>query len=349
MQNTPSNRASSDVVRVSVLSPLVAALTASGTQGMAVLRRHSWPNVSDTDPYDLIPLVRYIGLFEEAAEVLDAPSLGLNLGQTAQPSVLGPMGVLAANRRTLRAMLECIVTHIGTLQGGTLSEFHEEGGLAIFDYRIVNEAIRPRRQDAEFSLAATVSLIRSLAGNSWRPVEVQFEHSPGPNVRELQLWFGVQPRFGESSNRLILRQEDLDRLQPLSPNGDKGTDITLMVERHLSDLRLNTEPADLVGQVTAVILRRMGHRDVNLSSVAADLGLSGRTLQRQLNAQDTTFGSLLTDCRRGRAQKLLQEGELNLADIASELGYADATAFARAHKAWTGHPPRRHGSNDLFP
>ena len=337
----PLNDASADVVRTSVLSLVVEALVAAGAPGTAVLRRHGWSAATDIDPYGVVSLTRYVSLFEEAAAALGEPSLGLRLGRDLKPSSLGPMGVLVVSRPTLRSALDSIVAHIGTLQGGTINDMREEGDLAVFEYRIASSAIWPRRQDAEFSLVATCSLIRILIGSAWVPLEVQFEHARGPDARALQKWFGVAPRFGESANRLIFARTDLD-LRPLRPNERGRTDeIVPLMERHLSDLRLDRAPTDLPEKVRTVVRRRFGRRDLDLASIATDLGLSARTLQRELAARDLSFGALLAQCRRERAKVLLADGAMTLDDIARDLGYADASAFSRAFKGWTGRPPRR--------
>lgn len=337
----PGDEASADVVRTSVLSLVVDALVAAGAPGTAVLRRHGWAASSDVDPYGVVPLARYVSLFEEAAEALGEPSLGLRLGRNLKPSALGPMGVLVVSRPTLRSALDSIVAHVGTLQGGTINDLREEGDLAVFEYRLANSAIWPRRQDAEFSLVATCSLIRTLIGPTWTPLEVQFEHARGPHARALQKWFGIAPRFGESTNRLVFARSELE-LKPLRAE-ERGRidEIVPLMERHLSDLRLDGVSGDLPEKVRTVVRRRFGRGELDLAGIAADLGLSGRTLQRELAARGSSFGALLAACRHERAKVLLADGAMTLDDIAHDLGYADASAFSRAFKGWTGRPPRR--------
>ena len=67
-----------------------------------------------------------------------------------------------------------------------------------------------------------------------------------------------------------------------------------------------------------------------ISAVAAAAGLSVRALQRRLESEGTSFRCVLSRVRTERARQLLATTSLPVAAIASELGYTDASNFARA-------------------
>ena len=48
---------------------------------------------------------------------------------------------------------------------------------------------------------------------------------------------------------------------------------------------------------------------------------------------------MLNDVRCARAEALLADGELDLAEIAFELGYSEHSAFTRAANRWFDAPP----------
>jgi AraC-like DNA-binding protein len=79
---------------------------------------------------------------------------------------------------------------------------------------------------------------------------------------------------------------------------------------------------------------------VTLPSVAAELGLSPRTLQRRLAEVGTSLQALLREHRQRMAERHLQSGAMPCARIAEALGYADSTVLWRAMKGWTGQSPR---------
>jgi len=79
--------------------------------------------------------------------------------------------------------------------------------------------------------------------------------------------------------------------------------------------------------------------DVSVDSVSAMLGMHRRTLNRRLAACGTTLAGLLTEVRYQIARQLLADTDLPLVEIAVTLSYADASAFTRAFRSWSGTTP----------
>jgi AraC-like DNA-binding protein len=73
--------------------------------------------------------------------------------------------------------------------------------------------------------------------------------------------------------------------------------------------------------------------------IARQLGMHERTLNRRLQEEGTTFRRELENVRYELARQLLADTIVPLSKIAAALNYADATAFARAFKRWSGIPP----------
>ncbi len=84
-----------------------------------------------------------------------------------------------------------------------------------------------------------------------------------------------------------------------------------------------------------------------LPAIARRLLLSPRTLHRRLEDEGTSFRAIKDVLRRELAIEWLSKSRLPLSRIGTDLGFADAAAFYRAFKAWTGSGPReyrrRHG------
>ena len=70
------------------------------------------------------------------------------------------------------------------------------------------------------------------------------------------------------------------------------------------------------------------------------VALSERSLRRRLAAAGTSFRQRRDMALAERAQRLLAEG-VPVERVAGELGYADAAAFTRAFRRWTGETPGR--------
>ncbi|HTJ43765.1 MAG TPA: helix-turn-helix domain-containing protein [Kofleriaceae bacterium] len=76
-----------------------------------------------------------------------------------------------------------------------------------------------------------------------------------------------------------------------------------------------------------------------IGACARALGVSVRTLQRQLRDAGTSFRAEVTRARLEVAMRLLQSPDAKLAAIALEVGFATSQAFAAAFRAHTGETP----------
>ena len=73
--------------------------------------------------------------------------------------------------------------------------------------------------------------------------------------------------------------------------------------------------------------------------MATDLGMSERTLTRQLAAAGTSFNDMLDGLRHQLALKYLTASDLHLSQVAFLLGYANQSAFNAAFRRWSGKSP----------
>ena len=322
------------LIRVSSLLPVVRELERRGLSADALLDRYLMNRDELGNPYAKVPLARYVALLESAADLAGDPGFGATVGTAFRPIALGPVGLLFGASATLRRGLERLVRTLATWQDGTSIGLHDEDGALVWTYRIEDPLIWPRRQDSEYTLAATFTIAREAFGTSARLVEAQVEHpepaEPGPLARIL----GLRPVYGQPTNRLIFDLREADRRQ-------RGEDAEMMavLGRHLDDLRAPAGEAGLLAQVRALIGLHLGHRAISVPMVAREFGVSTRTLQRRLADEGTSLRAMLSQVRVDLGRAHLRDGRASNAEIARALGYTDSTAFWRAFKAGTGAAP----------
>ena len=81
------------------------------------------------------------------------------------------------------------------------------------------------------------------------------------------------------------------------------------------------------------------HGRVPLKDVARSLGMSERTLARQLSNEGLNFTEILQHLRRDLALRYLNDRKLHVSKIAWLLGFQEVSAFTHAFKRWTGKTP----------
>ncbi len=72
-----------------------------------------------------------------------------------------------------------------------------------------------------------------------------------------------------------------------------------------------------------------------IEDIAHRLGLSVRTLQRNLSAENTSFKQELQAVQKAVVFSYLKMN-LSTEEISSLVGYSEVNAFSRAFKKWTG-------------
>jgi len=79
-----------------------------------------------------------------------------------------------------------------------------------------------------------------------------------------------------------------------------------------------------------------------ISSAAARIGISVRTLQRKLAEAGVNYGELVEHIRFDQACLALQNPGVHLREISTRLGYRDPSSFSRAFARWAGMAPRQY-------
>mgnify|MGYP000335371472 CR=1 FL=1 len=80
---------------------------------------------------------------------------------------------------------------------------------------------------------------------------------------------------------------------------------------------------------------------LTLENVAQQIGISSRTLSRQLKDNNTTYQALVNKIKCQQARNLLQSTSLSIEQIATQMGFSEYTNFRRAFIGWTGMTPSK--------
>jgi len=329
-------------IRLLFLTALLDAVSDLGTRIDPVLREHGFSRSQLDRPYERVPLHRYVALIEHVAARFQRPCLGLEMGSSFGLADLGPFYTLLQASGNLRAALDTLVLFQSRIQSRTLFESMIGAESTSYCYRIEEQRIWPRAQDAEFAIASYTSLIRQLTMAKWVPVEVHFEHSIAGREKQLNQFFRAPVIGNQVANALVIRNEDLDT-PFVGAVSAMNVKLRETLEKHLLDLMGPEAVQDkgIVARTRSIIARRLGRARVDLASVAAEHDLSERSLRRRLSEEGTSFRLLLQEARQARARIMLEATDLPLAVAAEQLGYSDTATFSRAFKEWTGVSPGR--------
>ncbi|MBR9871514.1 MAG: AraC family transcriptional regulator [Gammaproteobacteria bacterium] len=290
-----------------------------------------------------MPIDLWRQLLECAAEHLNDPLLGLHLGQTVIPRHAGVLGYVIMASQNL---------------GEAIAHFHHYQRL-IYDVTplIVRENDsamelvwdaehgRPGPLVDETAVTALVNFFRRLTFSGLVPQRVDFINPTPANIEAYTDYFGCPVRFEQPETVISVSADTV--AHPLQTSDPA---MLTMLEAQADALlaRLPLE-SPLVDDVRRRIGRLLSEQQLDIATVAASMGVSTRTLQRQLAREGTSFLNEVAAVRREMAERYLRETNLGLVDIALVLGYSEHSAFTRSFVRWTGMTPnefRQQGRRD---
>lgn len=266
------------------------------------------------------------------------PSFGLVAVALLQPGSLARVSYAMHASASLRQSIDKLI--------GVSRMFNEgyrfvkqpcEGGLEIAVVRTApGDVIVESR--AQFLLARITlfarSLLRANGPRELAPVFVNFRNPPTSNADELRRFFGEQVRFSQPRESVAFRDQDLDAPNP-SADGNLARILDEAIEKQMSVLRQET----LVERIHSEIAIEMTLVGVpQAADVAARVGMSTRTMNRQLADAGTSFSDLLQNIRFARAQAWLDAGE-SATSTASLVYYSEVAPFFRGYSRHFGRNP----------
>lgn len=187
----------------------------------------------------------------------------------------------------------------------------------------------------ELAIAAAISLGREVSAADFTPARVEFMHEAPADNTVQQAHFGCPIIYNARRDALVMQTEYL-----ANPNRLGDRSISAFFDTHLdSELDSFVEPTGIGGQVRDAVLDALSEGVPTLAQTASRIGMSSRTLQRRLAADDQAYQDLVTEARRSLAEQLLSRTDYALAEVAFLTGFSDQSTFTRAFRRWNGVTP----------
>lgn len=321
---------------VRAAGPILVTLRTAGIDLGAVAERLSIAPEILADSDARLPVAQLLlPLWDYAAELLNDPLIGLHAAQHLSRETFDVFSYIVAAGPTFGEAAARAVRYFRLISDGGTYEIVRDGQDAWWHYQPASAAIAACQHDSIFALAAVVAHGRLWLDQSFGPREVRFPFAPVPNTEELEAFFAVPIQFGAKDCAFRFDAAHLDRRQTLA-DAQLAQFLELYAERALAALPVLGK---LSGKVREVLARGLQDGMCSLEFVAGKLAMSERSLQRQLQAEQTTIKQLTESLRRELAQSYLMRPELSISDVAYMLGFAESAPFFRAFKKWTGMTP----------
>lgn len=290
-----------------------------------------------------VPAEAFARLWMAVARALDDEFFGLD----ARRMKVGTFAMLChalAGQPTVGAALRLALRGFGLCFDDIAVQLRVGGGQALLqiDNRIRPGDASPAAADArrfadETLLVMLHGLLCWLAARRVPLARIDWAHPEPPHADEYRRMFAPLQRFGQPATAAAFDARVLAGAVSVTPASLKA----FLRDAPQSVFLKQVVPTGLGDRARRLCRAALdaGLPAPTLAELADALGLSTATLRRRLDAEGAAWGPLKDAVRRDLALQLLAEGRLPVADVATRLGFEDASTFYRAFRKWTGQAP----------
>jgi len=319
--------------RFRVSRALVRRLEDVGIAPLAVLRQAGLPMGLLDQEKIFVTTEELFALYRAIPEVSDDPAIGLKLGTEERIERYDPVSIAALYARSFRDALQRMARYkqltcpeeIRIAERGNECAVH-------FLWLLADETEPAVLIDACF--AWIVGIGRRGTGRLVNPKRVELQRAEA-HRKIYEQHFRCPVKFGARQNVLVFEKADVER-----PFVTHNADLLAIVAPQLeAELTQQLARKTMSEQVKGILKKLLAGQRPGLETVAGELRVSTRTLQRRLTGERATFQQLMEDARRELARHYLLHSSLELNETAYLLGYEDANSFFRAFHYWEGTSP----------
>jgi AraC-like DNA-binding protein len=278
-----------------------------------------------------ISLEETLAIWRAVEDLSADPLFGFHMGLALKPTHFQLVAFTMLSSPTLGDAIEKILKYQRLISdGGQFSLLTVTEQEVALQYQPAADDFSYHQIDVV--MVAVMSFARWLLGRDIAPKSVAFCHSELEGLNEYQEFFDCPVHFDQAQNCIVfparLMQEALPGFDPQLAS----------VHQQLADDQLeNLTKPDLIARLQDLISQ--SDNSISRDRLAEQLGMSGRSLQRKLQEQGSSFQQVFDNYRHKKALNLLQDESVSLLDISLQLGFSETSTFYRAFKRWQGITP----------
>jgi AraC-like DNA-binding protein len=322
-------------LRIGATIALPSVLRALGADPTTLLAEAGFDPALFDNPDNLVSFAARGRLLNHCVARTGCQHLGLLIGQQGGLQSLGLTGLLVKYSPDVGTALRTLERYLHLHVRGASTTLAVIGHTAMLSYEIHEPMIEATEQVGDGAVALLFNIMRSLCGVEWQPTGVRIAHRKPGDVAPFRRFFGTTPNFDAEEYALIFRADWLSRPLP-----ETDPQLRRLLQQQVDALEAR-HGRDFPEQVRSVLRTSIITGQASAEQVAAIFSMHTRTLNRRLHGAGTGFRELVDEARFEIARQMLETSVMEMTQIATMLGYTDASAFTRAFRRWSGTTPTR--------
>ena len=319
------------------VAALVGVLAEKGVSAEAVLAGSGITESRLRAPATRVSYKQMLAVFRNALALTPDPAAALLAGQRMHVTAYGMYGYALLSSPTHTDSVDFAVKHHRVMGPVADMAFSLEDNAVVYTYRplLVPDPADPLyRFVTEFQFSSQLTLTTDLYGASFGFSQMRFAYPAPPHAAAYRKLFKCPVLFRQPVDELRFDAAWLD--EPM-PYADPITNAMAreMCEKSLAEVN---QDLGLAASIRRILVEQPG-RFPSVEAMAEELALNPRTLRRKLDAEATSYRTILAEVRMRLAIGYLRETSMTNEEIASRLGYSDAANFRHAFARWTDKNP----------
>ncbi len=326
---------SGDSVTAPCLQAVLQVAAALGVDSAKLLRDAGINKDLLRAPGERIPLAKYLDVYRMAVERSGDPDMGLCVGHVVYFTGMNLHLYMTTICRNLKEYFNVIPSTI-RIRGDTGRVLiRSQGDFIRLEWHPLNAASAAWRPLIDEMLKSSAEIVNAICALPVPVRAAEFAYPAPGDTRALARAFGSNLKFGCEVSCLYFSREVV-RYPLIDVGFDPAGDFWAGA-RSVFDAPETVEP--FLQDTRLAIRRALPGGGLTIDSLARELGISRRTLQRRLSALGSSFKNILQDVREEQSRRYLDDPRLAVTEIALLLGYSDQASFSNAFKAWCGCAP----------
>ena len=285
------------------------------------------------DPNNRISFAARGRMMEHCAKRTGCPHFRFLVGQKAGLNSFGLVGLLAKYSPDVGSALNSLMRFMHLHVRGATTTLAIGPELAQLEYQIYQVGAKGNDQVGAGSVAVAHNILRDLCGNDFQPIEARFAHRKPADLEPFRKFFQAPVSFNSERYAVVFSAKWLNL-----PLAETSPEVLNLLRNEINRLELGLED-DFLQQVRTLLRTTLVTGHSSADQIAELLSMHRRTLNRHLNAQGISFRKLVDEVSFEISRQLLEDSDMEIVQIASLLGYSNASAFTRAFRRWSSTTP----------
>ena len=218
---------------------------------------------------------------------------------------------------------------------GLTVEYAVEDRFGILDFKVPDH-FGPNSQFTFGFIALFCSRVEMVVNQEPPPFRIEIAAKAPQNLSDFQRRYSSRITFDTHKTRLFIPE----RLLPISSSKADPSLFRIIEAAALDRLSAVSGFDTQTSIIAAKISQGLRTGECSIDYVASQMGMSSRSLQRNLEREGTNYRTVMDDVRRSVAERYLVDTNRPIKEIAFLLGFSEISAFSRAVRNWFGIPPR---------